>query len=180
MRSDLYGFFNFAQTVNQPCPGGSAGGLRPTGAAFHKLAAIAVALDGQDRITAISLSLDRAFVDAPGQGVFARDVAKSFIRDVAGPAPDPRIGALADEIESGLPPKTTLVPLHGAQPSPQQGPASPCYRVFLGTGASCAIAADGEILTLQDGRPEGDAVVRITFAPKAGAPAGCLLRKIAD
>jgi hypothetical protein len=177
--SDLFTFFNLAQTASRPCGGGYALGFRPTGEAFHKLAAVGVAVDGQTRVAAMSLTLDRAFIDAPGQGVFARDIAKSFIRDVAGPGADPQFVALADEIEQGVPPQTTVYSLQGAPPKPQ-GPPSPCYAVFLGGGAACELKSAGETLTLRDGRPEGEAVVRITFAASGGAPSGCLMTKIAD
>jgi hypothetical protein len=73
--------------------------VRPAGEKFRDLVKLDVVLDQQDRIDALQLSLAKSLVDDNSEGIFARDIAKSFLRSVF-PKPDDRsVSSFADELE---------------------------------------------------------------------------------
>jgi hypothetical protein len=178
-QTDLFSFFSLTQTARQPCGDGEALGFRPAGDKFHKLAAVEVVTGGKQAVTAVSLALDRGFIDAPGDGVFARDIAKSFLLDAAGSPTDGPVAALAAEIASSNPPGTTQYVLNAPPPKPP-GPSSDCFQVFTGGRASCEQTVDRATLTMRADRLDGEAVVRMTLAISGQPPASCVMSAIAE
>lgn len=75
--------------------------FRPTGEAFHDLVALDVRTNGPDeRITSMALRLERRFIDDPRDGVFARDIMKSFLRAALPPDVLAAIPSLSDTVAS--------------------------------------------------------------------------------
>jgi hypothetical protein len=177
--SDLFTFFNLAQTARQPCGDGQAVGFRPTGEQFHLLAAVDVMTDARGDVAAMTLTLDRAFINDPTNGVFARDIAKSFLRDVSGPRAGAGVTGLAEEIESGVSSIRTLIYRSDVAPAKPNGPPSTGYRVFLGDQPSYTLSADGEALTLANEPQSGKAVLRLSFS-RGGAVPACAMGKVPD
>ena len=91
-----------------------------------------VALDGKGRLIGAELVLLRSFVDSGRDGMFARDIAKSFVRVVTPAEERATVADLLAEIEQ--PPanlsQALLVGQH-AMPTPPAKP-TPGYQVFLG------------------------------------------------
>jgi hypothetical protein len=177
-KSGFFTWFNLAQTASQACGGGRALGFRPTGEQFHRLAAVEVVTDAHGAIAAMTLTLDRAFIEDPANGVFARDIAKSFLFDVPGSPTDANVAALAEEIEAGAPSGTVVYRTDAAPPKPE-GPPSPGYQVFLGRRASYQLIAGGEALDMINEQQDGQPVLRQSFS-RAGVATACPMGEIAD
>lgn len=176
--NDLFTFFNLAQTSSRPCGDGQALGFRPTGGTFHSLAAVEVLTDAHGTIAAMTLMLDRAFINDPANGVFARDIAKSFLGDVAGPRAGASFAGLTQEIESGLSSGTTIYRSGAAPPAPS-GPPSPGYQAFLGALPSARLSAAGAVLDLANVQQAGKGVLRMSFSA-GGASPDCAVAVIPD
>ena len=78
-------FFSWFQLdpLGEPAPASSGRSwhcFRPGGEAFRALAELDVLIDASGRILEQRLGLDRAFADHPRNGIFARDLAKSFLQ----------------------------------------------------------------------------------------------------
>lgn len=71
--------------------------FRPSGPRFHHLVELALRLDGEDKITAACLGIDRAFISAARIRPFARDITKSYLLWIL---PADACTALAPEIDS--------------------------------------------------------------------------------
>jgi hypothetical protein len=167
-RNELFTFFNLAETGRQTCGGGELLGFRPTGAQFHALASVSVVTDAKGDIGAMILMLDRSFIDDPANGVFARDIAKSFLRDVSGPSPGAIVARLAAEIEAGAASSGTVIYQSGAAPAPPPGPPSAAYRVFLGGDPSFLAISGGEALGVANGSRQGHPELRLSLARPPG------------
>jgi hypothetical protein len=130
---DFWTFFNLQPTgAVEP---GAAVEFRPAAGAFRAMVKVTAALDGEGTIQGMELALSREFVDDAANGVFARDIARSFLR-AALPADDlPDLETLANEIE--FPRDTPGYTTVRAQPAPET-PAQPTppYRVYLGLDAA--------------------------------------------
>lgn len=128
--SGFFTWFNLAATGKQACGGGEVSGFRPTGAQFHALAAVQALTDAKGKVVGMALILDRGFIDDPANGVFARDIAKSFLGDAPG-AGFKAAGDLATEIEAHMGEGANVIMRADAAPAPP-GPPSPGYLAFLG------------------------------------------------
>jgi hypothetical protein len=176
---EFFTWFHLAQTASQPCGGGQALGFRPTAEQVHRVVAVEVMTDAHSDIAAMALMLDRAFIDDSANGVLARDIAKSFLRDVPGSQAGAGVVALADEIEAGMLSSGTVVFHSDVSPTKPKGPPSPGYQAFLGDRESYALTIDGEALTLVNEQQKGTAVLRLSLSTDGAAPA-CALGKVAD
>jgi hypothetical protein len=111
---DFFIFFHLVPTGPANAQGVTT--FRPSGERFHDLVWLSVTTDRDARITAMTLMIRRSFIDDPKNGIFARDIVKSFIRDAPPKADANQLEALAHDIQPG-----------GNNPS-----SSPDYPVFTG------------------------------------------------
>ena len=162
--SDLFSFFHLAQTDSHRCGGGAIQGFRSTGPRFHRLASVQVTTDAHGGIAAMTLVLDRAFIDDRANGVFAKDLAKSFLREASGAG---AAGHLAAEIEAGAAAGMTVVSGRAPPPGPK-GPPSAGFQVFLGQGAAASVAAEG--LAAANDKESGKSVLRISISRPGTRP----------
>lgn len=144
--------------------------FRPGVERLAPLVRLVATLDGDGRIREMEMTLSRAFVDDPADGVFARDVAKSFLR-AAMPADDlPDVETLANEI--GLPradpPGTTTV--RRAPPPALPARPTPPYRVFLGEDAEWSRTLEASTIRLRNGGGEGGPVLVLTVSARRPSP----------
>jgi hypothetical protein len=177
--SELFTWFHMEQTGERPCGGGRFIGFRPSGEQFRPLASIGVATDARGVVAAMTLTLDRGFIDDPANGVFARDIAKSFLRGAAGSKAPAPIATLADELEAGM--ASGAIRLHpgAGGPADRSGPPSAGGQVFLGLRPAYALEIGGPALTLANGRQGVAAVLRITLST-SGAASACAANPVAD
>jgi len=177
-KSEFFTWFHLGQTARQPCGGGQALGFRPTGEQFHRVAAVEVLTDAHGAVAAMALMLNRTFVDDPVNGIFARDIAKSFLRDAPGSQVGAHVAALADEIQAGTLSSGTVFFHSDVPPPTPNGPPSPGYQVFLGDRESYELTIGGEALTLTNTQQEGNAVLQLSLSMGGGAVPACAMGKV--
>jgi hypothetical protein len=99
-QANFFRFFNLGQTQATRVGGDTVTAFKPSGAKFRPLITVQVTTGGQGRIKAVEMVVCRSFLDYPQNGIFARDIAKSFLL-VGLPSPRDRETAdLINEIES--------------------------------------------------------------------------------
>jgi len=126
--SDLFTFFHLTPTG--PANARGVTDFRPSGPDFAQLADVAVTVDARGRITAMSLTLARSFIDSPTNGVFARDLAKSFLQAAPPPADAQQVSPLTNDI----------IGTQGTSAAPYT-PSTEAYAVFAGQNQP-PVAAD--------------------------------------
>jgi len=140
-------FFQWFHLQRQTARREGDGGLirfSPQGGAFRNKVALDLAVDGGGAISSMTLGLERAFVDDPDDGPFARDIAQAFLRAALPPADAVQARALADEV-------ATL----DTPPEQAHGP-SEAYAVYLGHSAEHTLESDyGALVTLANLGLEG-------------------------
>jgi hypothetical protein len=147
------GFFKWfmlgPEAADQPAPHRFAAHYRPTGPAFHELAEFIVVDDADDQLQSLELRLAREFIDHSHNGLFARDVAKSLLRDAVDEPDATALGHLADEI--GIP-RQVSVPVITARKIEVDLPdePSPGYQVFLGKRGRYEQRLGRDVLVLEN------------------------------
>ena len=106
--------------------------FKPSGEKFRSLVTLDLTIDSKGRLVGAELILSRSFIDSGRDGMFARDIAKSFVGIATTSAERSTVSSLIAEIEQ--PPanmSTTL--LVANRPAPKlPGSPTPGYQVFLG------------------------------------------------
>lgn len=143
--SEFFTWFHLAP-VGTPTGVGSGAwhGFRPTGSAFQALVEVDVLSEADGKIDAAFLGLGRAFIDSPSNGVFARDISKSFLAwTVREPSPQVAnlIANLADLSSAG-----TTILMHGPAPQPPPPDTTGGYGVYLGRDQHASFADNGVTL----------------------------------
>lgn len=121
--------------------------FRPGGAAFHDLAALDVRADGHGRVTGLTLRLARRFIDDPRNGVFARDIMKSFLRAAIPPDALATIPTLPDALAAieDLSQSAGMPIVRGAAPWEHRVPARTLpYDVYVGSEADWSATSDAQ------------------------------------
>lgn len=133
-KTDFFTFFNLKESDrSKDKEGHTVINFRPgRSGEFPDVVTVSVTLDNDEqRILNMGLMLARSFIDNPTKAIFARDVAKSFIRVAIPEADEPAINDLANEIE--FPKELPGYTIERARPDPKL-PAQPTpgYLVYLG------------------------------------------------
>lgn len=171
-QTDFFKFFALVEDgTAEPAPGGlTTANFRPRAGQFRQLVKVSLTLDSGGVIRAAELAIERSFVDDPFSGIFARDIAKSFIRFAVPPGDEHAINDLANEIEfpkeSGAYDTVRVAP--GSDP---KLPAQPTkgYLVYLGKQPLFQQALAKSTLRMENVRAAGKgAVLHISV----GAPKG--------
>src|SRR4051794_34674559 len=143
-------FFRWFHLVRYEAPRGLADGatwhgFRPEGEKFGALVTVNLETDRAGAIADAKLCLDRAFIEHPKDGAFARDITTSFLRWILPEAALKRLGGFLLEL-GDLGPK--VIRLKGApMPVAATGPTA-LYRVFLGQDKDAAEDLEGMALRL--------------------------------
>jgi hypothetical protein len=150
--TEFFRWFHLEQTEVKQAGGQKVVAFKPGGGKFRALVTLNVTTDGRDRLQALDLVLARAFVDDPRDGVFARDMVKSFLLAVFGDSGDQGLQDLIHEIQypmfqgpgviSRTPPADLKLP-----PAP-----TPCYQAYLGRQPACTLDQAGHSLRLENRR----------------------------
>jgi len=149
-RGHFFSWFHF-DPVGDPAPTGSARPwhcFRPSGEAFHAFVELDVLIDQSGRILESCLGLDRAFVEHPRNGAFARDLTKSYLQWGLDKPADPPARALIENIAQpaagGVP---VLMHARAMPPAPGED-ATGGYLVYLGKGTSAEVIVGDWKLTM--------------------------------
>lgn len=136
--------------------------FKPEGEKFRALVTVNVTLAPDDYILAIELVLTRAFVDHPADGIFARDIAKSFLRTIVPQEDRGAISDLANEIEYQYPEDLEIFVLTAKRPEiPLPAVPTPGYQTFLGQQQAYTQSLSHCTLGLENFQSEGTESLRI-------------------
>jgi hypothetical protein len=171
LKSDFFTFFHLEPAGD---PIAIAGGqtwhsFRPSGPAFHALVEVDVLTDSGGTIAAASLGIARSFIKDARNGVFARDIAKSFLAWAIRNPPPPvgnLIANLADLSGSG-----GTVIMRGSAPQPPPD-STGLYAVYLGDSAGATVTDNGVTLTFRNFSGALPAERIFDADPAAGAAGG--------
>jgi len=131
-QSGFFRWFTLQEVgAESPAPTRLTVHYRPEGPAFRSLTEVVLTLDESGRLSGLELRLARSFIDDPRNGLFARDIAKTLLRDSLNGANAVLLADLINEIEFGV---TGAVPVVTARTDPValRDEATPGYLVFLG------------------------------------------------
>jgi hypothetical protein len=150
--TEFFRWFHLEQTYLNRAGAQTVVAFKPSGEKFRALVTLNATTDGQDRLQALELVLARVFVDDPGDGVFARDIVKSFLLAVVTGRGDQGLNDLISEIQYPL--------FHGpgvigrTPPADVKLPEAPtlCYQVYLGRQTACTLDLADRRLRLENRR----------------------------
>ena len=133
-KTDFFIFFNLVEVGKTSDPQqNDVIAFRPRGAKFRELTLVHVKVDKTGLILEMTLTLGRAFLNHEADGLFARDMTKSFLLSAV-PVSDLRaINDLVNEIQ--FPRESNAMQMIHKKPPPEL-PAKPTpgYLVYLGKG----------------------------------------------
>ncbi len=143
-------FFRWFHLVRYEAPRGLADGatwhgFRPEGERFRDLVTVNLETDRQTNIADAKLCLDRAFIDHPQDGRFARDITASFLRWILPEAAQKEIGGFLQELGDLGP---NVIRFKGAPAPVPTGQPSALHRVYLGRDKDAAVDLTGMSLRL--------------------------------
>ena len=101
-KTDFFRWFSLVQVGStRDASGSEVIEFQPEGEKFRKFVSFKLTGDSAGRLLAAELTLDREFINSPENGVFAADIAKSFLLDAIPKKDLPKVKTLADEIQIG-------------------------------------------------------------------------------
>ena len=131
-QSEFFTWFHLEQTdTTQDGQGHAIISFKPEGEKFRAWTTVNVTVDKHNQVLAMELILARSFIEDRRDDIFARDIAKSFLRAALSQEDHKAITDLVNEIE--YPQDLMILPLTARQVEVQL-PAipTPGYRTFLG------------------------------------------------
>jgi hypothetical protein len=146
----FFSWFHF-DPLGEPAPTGSGRAwncFRPNGQAFRAFVELDVLVDQSGRILESCLGLDRAFLDHPRDGVFARDLAKSYLqwglREAANAQARGLIDNIANPAAGGA---RVLMHARSMPPAPAEDTTGG-YLVYLGKRTAVEVIVGNSKLTM--------------------------------
>jgi hypothetical protein len=110
--------------------------FRPDGEAFRAFVELDVLIDASGRILQSRLGLDRAFADHPRNGIFARDLVKSYLQWGLAEASGAEASTLIENIASPAAAGVPVLMRRGSAPPPPGEDTTGGYQAYLGRRAS--------------------------------------------
>ncbi len=141
--------------------------FKPSGPNFRDLVAVTVLVSEEGRITAIDLALARSFIEDPRQGMFAADLAKSFLAAALEPADRAHMQHLIDTIAYGGRYARPILVRPDNRPEPQLERDSAPYQVWLGRNRDWRRPFDAVLLRLENVEIGGAPLLRIAVSSQA-------------
>jgi hypothetical protein len=161
--SPVFSWFHL--TPVEPLPTGMSpvAGFRPSGERFHDLVFVEIALTPELNVRALTLSLQRRFIDRVADNPFARDIAKSLLAAAVPDADRDHVAAFLSAL-SDLTAGGATVIAHAAAP---RGDAvthrhDPAYEVFLGERRTARVDGAFSSLSVRNGKHGGDPIWTMT------------------
>jgi hypothetical protein len=149
-KEHFFSWFHF-DPLGDPAPASSGRAwhcFRPNGEAFRSMVELDVLIDRSGRILESRLGLDRSFADHPRNGIFARDLVKSYLQwgltDPAHPEARPLIENIANPAAAGAP---LLIHARAMPPAPGEDTTGG-YLVYLGRRRSTEAILGNSKLTI--------------------------------
>jgi len=166
-KTDFFTWFHLGETGREAAGNGEQTiTFQPTGEKFHALAIVTVSVDSQLKIQRIDLVLKRSFINSPSNGIFAADVAKSFVSNVPPRTDAEQMNTLVDEIQYRARSSQTIIVGPGYKPSKLPDPPSPAYQTYAGDRAADSKKLAHCIFEIDNEQASDADQVRMSFAPK--------------
>jgi hypothetical protein len=163
-RTEFFQWFHLEPTDR---PDARTVSLKPGGSDFRELVTVTARTDDINRITAIELVLARSFIEDPRQGMFAADIAKSFLAAALAPPDRAHMQHLIDTIAHG---GTYARPILTAMPRDQnleiERESAP-YQVWLGRNPRWRRPFDTVLLRLENVEDGSASSLRISVTDNA-------------
>jgi hypothetical protein len=150
-QSAFFGWFHLAQVGSIPAgDGAQVLTFKPTGDKFHELTTVEVTLNPDGTVRRMDLILSRSFIDDPNDGVFARDIAKSFLHDAPSTDDAAAMANLSDEIQYRFTPRTPVLMGPGAHTPDLSAVPSDGYLAFAGERKSYSRNLAHSVVTIEN------------------------------
>jgi len=147
-RMHFFQWFNLEPTT---VPGAALEVFKPSGEKFHDLVTVTAQVDAAERIAMIELVVARIFIEDPREGIFAADMAKSFLEAALAPEDRAHMQHLVDTIAYG---GSYAVPILAARasdhPAPEISRNSAPYLVWLDKNSHWQRPFDAVLLEVQN------------------------------
>jgi hypothetical protein len=130
LKTEFFTFFHLQRAGAEQEGGSTRVIFRPGSDKFRELVSLVVVVDGNDVVLQRQLSLSRAFIDHPRDGIFARDIAKSHLLAALSREEKPQVAELVGELFR----PRSLVSIPGARRDAKLPmlTASAAYLTYLG------------------------------------------------
>ena len=160
-KADFFTFFNLAETATAVGERGQkVVSFKPRGGDFRDVVVVQATL-GDGRIRGLSLELANSFVDDRKNGIFARDFAKSLLRQALTADQVKDVNGLVTELEWGTP----GVVVYGRKPPKLPAPPTEGYQTYLGKQPSFKQSLGGAELDIRrpaDGPEKGHVTITVS------------------
>lgn len=163
-KSSFFTWFHLEQAGGSIRDGCSIVSFKPSEEQFHDLVTLDVTLDADNCLLALELILQRSFVDDSRNGVYARDIGKSFLLAVIPELEHPQIQDLANQIFH-LSQRAGMIRRAGTVPDVPHAP-TPGYLVWLGQQYQFEQVLEHGQLILENLKSAGGDVLKITVRPR--------------
>ena len=164
-KSGFFTWFHLGETRRETESNGTQKIVfQPTGEKFHDLAIVTVTINSQSLIQRIELVLKRSFVSSPGNGIFAADIAKSFVLSAPPESDTEKVSMLANEIQYRARSSQTMIvgPSYKAPNLPD--PPTRAYQTYAGQRASDSKKLNHSMFEIDNEQPPGGDHLRMSFA----------------
>jgi len=174
LATDFYGFFHFAEATQVATDDGGTTASYRTCGGFRELVVLQVAADAGGLTDWLSLQVARTFVDDPQNGVFARDVIASFIREgVAGQGYEDSFALVLRELLTQPLRRRWEVSYTDSNPVPQMprlpGDFRPVLSVCGGGDATFSAQLAYTDLRMSNDRFDGVGALTVSFHRQSGS-----------
>lgn len=169
--TSFFGFFNLEPVGTEPpTKEGILTIFKPSGPAFRELTTLQVETDLEGVIRDLRLRLARTFVDDPRSGIFAADIAQSFLLSSVGAAGNARVSPLALEIRGRAGSTAPIITGPGEFQTKLRESPSIGYQIYRGKNDTLQIGLPKRVrVTLANVREESGLFLQIRAASGASA-----------
>ena len=167
-KTEFFTWFHLQQAEAQSEDGGQVVSFKPSGPNFQKLVTVKMVTTAGGRLKAMELVLLRSFVDSPADGIFARDIAKSFLlAGLAAPRDRETIDLIHEIQYRGASTMPVLRHKSVKEPRLPEKP-TPGYLAYLGQQPSYEHQVSGLLVRLKNTTQAGVSVLVVSIGSQRG------------
>jgi hypothetical protein len=167
-KTEFFSWFHLEQTEAKPQDGKQVVSFKPSGRKFHHLVTVTMTTAAGERLQAVELVLLRSFIDSSPDGLFARDIAKSFLLAGLAAPRDQEAADLINEIQyRGVSGMTALRHESVKEPKLPEKP-TPGYLTYSGQHPSYEHPVPGFLLRLENTTRKGVPVLVVSIRSQQG------------
>jgi hypothetical protein len=149
-KTEFFRWFHLEQTGIASQDGGRVISFKPSGPNFHQLVTVKVTTAAGEVLRGMELILNRSFIDDPREGLFARDIAKSFLLAGLAAPRDREITDLINEIQYRGASTRPVLRHESLKRPPLPEKPTPGYLAYLGQEPHYEHLIPGFLLRLEN------------------------------